>query len=345
MGSFTYAICERNMTADQAAGEIFLDSSDRRIPLFKEMNFEGRPSLRTGFPVLIPTKTDFDPKLKEKAQGLGNSLQRGHQFISGRAAKFMNDNAGTFDLIENLDKSAVVQGTGKVMGHLEKRLDLITRDLKKLDALYKSELAQGLKTNTQAFYQKRLPLEKALNDQLTGFARKHILHDHTQTNMRKALGIKHGATHKAFQIGHEKIKIGGLSQSISASKGLANFMKTASTPLAAIQVGSLGIDVMRTTQSDGYVAGGRKAAGNTGKFLGGKAGAKAGAAGAMLAFGVLTGGAGFGVLGIAALAGGAIGGGMLGAKAGEWAGNNAFDGYHEIAKLGGEVVSDWITRL
>lgn len=342
MGTFTYGVADRDMTADQASTKFFTDQSDKRIPLFKELNFVAKSTLRTGSLLIIPVKPDFNQKLKEKVQGIGQNLQGGVQVISGRSAQFMNDNAGTFDLIHKLGQSSAVQSTEKVLGHFEDRLKFITKDLKNLEELYKSELGKGLKTNTSSFFQKRFPIEKSLNEQLTGFARKHILHDHTQRNMRKALGIKHSATYDAYQAGGKHINVRGLSDSINASKGLAHFMKTASAPLTAIHVGSLGLDVVRTAQEDGYVAGGRKAFGNTGKFLGGKAGAKLGVA---IAFGLATGGVGFGVMGIAAIAGGAVAGGYAGSKLGEQAGNRAFDGYHDVAKLGSELVDHWITKL
>lgn len=344
--SFSFAYNETAATKDQILKRVFCDPGDARLPLFEEINFPSsdRTRLMPGAPLLIPHSQNVSIDAKKAAQTAAQSAVRGQagMLTSPASARFLNEEDALLSAMvrEGLEHTAKVGGG--LTGYMGKRLEHISKDLKTLERLYRDAPKQKMSLNSPAFLEKKAQMMSRIDRQMTGFARDHILDKQQARGLKQTLGLKTQSATMPFQLkGNGVQSVKKISEMTRKTQSLSSKVNSAAKPLALLSIGLYGHEVVNAFQEGGVEKGARKASENAGKFTGGKMGAKGGAilgakAGAALAFGLGTGGVGFAVLGVAAVATGVVGGSM----AGSWAGGKAAGGLHDgTSKLAGFVGS------
>jgi|GEM_PF-3381161 len=332
--------------ADFGRSAYFSPDSDA-LSRFNAVNgFRGNEFLNPGHLVLIP---GLDGSTEASRGGMSRIGERVNHSIRNTptpvAARRFNED---FDLFEMLSAGKEELKVGsKVLSGSEKFakawLGEVSKNLKGLEGSYQQALARGLKLNSPEFARMKLPFEQALKAGMPQLTRKAILRHADGKSMKDALGISHKSLAHSFRTSGAPVEIRGISDALGKTSNLTRLVKQAGFVGKVLSVGSMvGVvseDFRKKGAASGFHTMGKEAAGFAGGAAAGTWGATAGAAAAVVIFGVGTGGAGFVVVGIGALVGG-LGAGAAGSAAAK----GLYEGAHFALDKGTEAAIEWWFR-
>lgn len=308
----------------QSASSLYTAGSSDRLDLFNEINSATNMGGRPNNYYYVPLSNSYSLTDKDEAIGLLRKINTGPNSLSPYQAGIQSRE---FDVLSVLSRrkneiSFVGSEIGALSSYLEIRTNLITSDLKKLDAIYKNALQQRIPLNSDKFRMMKADVQMSLQKQINGFSRGHILSDAKASKFKTQFGISHKS------ISH-KFKTGNPGYNTAISKGIERSGKFAKKIKAAGNIGFLfsGVTITSAYQQDG-VGGAVKATAREGAKFGGARLGSAAAVSVAILFGVSTGGTGFIVLGLAAVVGG---------FAGDAAGSAVFD-------VADDQITEWIAK-
>ncbi|MCE7027855.1 hypothetical protein [Jiella avicenniae] len=325
----SFGMLETPIRAEDAHRCFFTDPGDRRIDAFRSLNAFGRGSeiLRPGQLLVVPHDVTASAAEETSLRSLAEGARRASPATASPIqAKRFNEEFDFIDFLTSNREAIGITGTeiGGLHDYLEKRVKLIEGDLKKLDDGYRAALKRGLPLNSAEAKALRRPVEEALQRQINGFSRRHILRNSGATTIKKGLGISHKSIAKSYRLHGDQARNKAIDEAVERSAAFASKLKPIGTVGKILDAGAIVGAVNAGYEKDGVggavAAGGKSAAG----FLGARAGSALAAA---LLVGVGTGGVGFVVMG-------------LGIVAGSIAGGAVAEGLYDVATDGlGEMIA------
>lgn len=345
-----FQLLDSPLSGQDAAGKLYCSPSGDTIDLFRQVNgLHGNEMLYPGHFVVTPSLDGTS------AQGLA-----GMQSLSQQVNYLQRNGAAGADPVafnRDFDMLSVLSGNSKeakaagsyfkgASKYLETRLSVITKDFAELEKIYNRALLQGVDLRSPQFRAMRKPIEDALHDQLKGWHKSTILRNAERPSMKDALGISHKSIRHSFRTTGNPVEIKQIGQAVDRANGLSKSLKRLGTFGKVLSVGSTVAVIAEDYRTKGLAGGahtmGREAAGLAAGTAAGAWGGTAGAAGAtaaLLFFGLGTGGVGFVVIGIGAVAGSLI----AGTAASEGA-KMAYDGVETLTSKGAEAMVEYIIK-
>jgi hypothetical protein len=301
-------------TLDDVAARVYAAAGDPRRGLFTAINRPALtgPQLRAGRSLVVPLSTRFSPGDTANAVGIARQLATRPPVQSPLQSRRMVED---FSLMEAVSRAPdtldfLENEVSGVEDYLKGRTAGIKRQLRALDAVYRKAMTEGVALNSQKFRDMRAPIDDALKAQINGMARDQVMVK-MRGSASKSLGISHKSIQTAFKAQGSAFQIDGITKALKRTDRLAarvDMMKFVGRPLTVLDWGA---DLREGYRADGAMGVSQAAAKKATGVLVGR-GVSMGATAALLAFGVGTGGTGFVVLGIVAVAGQ-----MLGQEVGE----------------------------
>lgn len=301
-------------SAEQIACRVYRDPSDRRVDLFKAINFPdgGVSSARTGRSLIIPHTADYGRgdmlSLRDSAQRMNIGqpvLTQGNIGVYNSSWDVL-DMASRFDGTDfapsNLDiASGVADG---YIGGVQNSLLQIQKNLKAIENLYATQVPVGVGRGTarsvlmsDGFRASRAAHEAAIKNSLTLINRDLIFGRGAGNNMRNSLGL--GKSSVSINAARGKDFFPKLHRADARVTNLLGKTKLVGNGMAALNLGNIGYETVASYKENGLEEGAKTLAV---KSAGTAAGMKTGAVVAAVIFGAGTGGVGYIVLGIAAVA-------------------------------------------
>lgn len=257
----------------------------------------------------MPLSNSQGLQSKDAAIGLLRQINSGTNTLSPYQAGIQSRE---FDLLSILSRkkeevSFVGSEIGALSSYVSVRADLIKKDLQKLDEIYKSALQRKIPLHSDQFRLMKAEVQASLQRQINGFSRGHILADSKASGFKSQFGISHKSMAHRFKIGNPNYN-SALAKGIERSGNFAKKLK------AGGNIGFLfsGVTVHSAYQEEGTLGAVKATMREGAKFGGARLGSGL-AMGAVLLFGVSTGGTGFVLLGLAAVVGGFAGDAAAGA--------------------------------
>lgn len=322
-----FQLLETPVSGKDAAAQLYCMPDSDTVGLFNSVNGIGPDEM------LYPGRLILTPSLDGASQHGAAAMrslaeQANHSQRNGTAAadpRSFNRNFDLFATLSGSARDASIAGDyfGGISDYLAVRLKLITRDFNELEKVYNYGLSHGMKLNSPQFQALRRPVEEALRQQLKGWHRSAIVRNANRPSLKDAVGISHKSLAHSFRTTGNPVEIKQIKQAIDRAGKLSKRLERIGTFGRVLSMGATVPAIVSDFKSKGTAAGahtlGHSAAGLAGGFVGGDIGVAAGmstATAALLIFGAGTGGIGFIVIGIGAVAGGFLGS-ALGSSAGE----------------------------
>lgn len=238
-------------------------------------------------------------------------------------AQRFNQNYDLFDFLS--DNEGVMGAGGKglegIVTYMEKRTDLVRKDFRKLADLYKQAQLRGIPLGSEQFRSMRAPLEASLRAQVNGIARNRIYERPHAASVKKGFNISHKRVAKELML-NPNVDPSFYTKGVQRIDAFTSKIKHAGTVGKVLSVGS-SVAAVHEDFKKGKRQGFRKLGEEVVETAAGGVGATAGAAataGALLLFGVGTGGVGFIVIGI-----GAVAGSIFASEGAGWAFTESYD--------------------
>ena len=312
---FTLSMVEYGGTADQMAGRCYRDTSDRRIELFKSLNYsDGRPTVSMpGQTLIVPHGTDYAPetvlRLRQSSQAMS---QTARPVVMQQAEQYNS----SWDILESLmrfDGEKVREGALEVATQsaeayqeiVERSLKSIREDIVSLDALHRKSLrgvsgkstARAILRSPEFVTQRRL-LEQSIKQRMALVNDKLLYGREAGKNFRHSMGMTtKGVSIRAARGQTFTTPLAQANGRVSRALGTAKY---AGKALKILSVAQLGNETYEAYEQGGAGAAAKTfAAGGSGLVVG----AAVGKIAAGVVFGLSTGGIGFAILGIVAIAG------------------------------------------
>lgn len=340
---FFFQSVEYPINGKQLASQIYQNPNGDIDKTFRAINGLADPNctLYPGHFLLVPPAHGVNEQTLGGMKKLPQIVnQGGGAGMNSQQAQLVNKE---FDIVnflaENvrLGKEEAKSIFGGSVTYLKTRADIIAKDLGRLEEIYKKVSDKEIKLGSPEMQK----IQASLKQQINGIAKKAILANDGSGSMMKNLGIKHSDALKQLRSNGNSGQIMQIGEAIKKTNSLGSKLKALGTAGKVLSFGASVEAIREEFSSQGSQAGfrkmGKESSGFLGSMGGGVLGAKAGGAlatGALLAFGVGTGGLGFAVVGLCAAVGG-LGAGYAGKLLAEKA-------YDETAMYVDQGGVDWI---
>jgi hypothetical protein len=308
---FYFQKTEYPMLARELPACVYVDPSKEMMDRFFDINglADGNAMIYPGRNVIVPSLEGTSPDAADSLKSIIPELNSGLKpQANGFQSQLFNSD---FDLMEMLvtHKGKLDYADKMISGldeYLASRVGSIKRDLTKLQKVYGDLGKDRIRFSSDEGKRLRAPLEQSLKNQISGFSKKVLLKRPDAKSIKDALGISHKSIDKHFRTNGSPVDIKRFKQAITKTEDLARKLKPLGTFGKLLNIGTSATEVMAAYKEGGA----RKAtAAAVGEFaeIGGGMALGAAASGAMLLFGVGTGGVGFVVIGLVAASANMIG--------------------------------------
>ncbi|MDK9695616.1 MAG: hypothetical protein OEL76_04435 [Siculibacillus sp.] len=312
---YYFAQAEYPTSAGESCSLIYRDPTpDIRSSFLGVNGLSAGDPIRRGQLLLIPS-LDEQPDRGDAVSVMRQKFDHEASGGTGSQSRLFNQEFSLLNTISRRnDELDYVEKNFSGMGeYLKIRLKSIKTDFADLEKLYVDTLKRGGKLNSDMFRQRRFLLEQRLKAQLTGVSRAAVLKNPGAASMRDSLRISHKSLQNAVRTNGSVTQVRQIGDALDRTSKLAakaeyfdKFGKVLSVGLAAVKITE---DYKKGGSLTAIRTAGRESAGIAGGLMAGEIGASAGAAaGTAIAvfFGVATGGTGFVIMGIGAVAGSLI---------------------------------------
>jgi len=300
--------------ADQISCRVFRDPSDRRVELFKAINFGGDGSARArpGQSLIVPHSTDMPRDIMTDYRRTSFQMNRSQPVLSPSQAYIYNSSFDIMDTLSRFDGSRFMPSgfeitTGVSEAYItgvEQSLLQIRNSLRSLDSLYSKNVPVGAGKGTvrgvlmsDNFRSARTLYETKIKNSLSLINRDLVFGRNNGNNLTNGLGL--GKSSVSIQASRNKNFLNKLHQADNRVSGSISKVKNVNNVFVALNLGMIGYDTVQSYNEGGLASGTRTLAS---KSAGTAASLKTGAVVAAIIFGAGTGGLGYVVLGVAAVA-------------------------------------------
>lgn len=330
MSDFYLLAAERACSVDTMVRDLYRNPDSEVFDRFLRYNGIESPSAR-----LMPGELLIIPSLvagqQLEPERVGRSVRRANYMMRNSKAE---PAAETFN--ENFTWLRGVLGSEEFRagaGITENTLDYFGRRADRIADMfgeYRRSYEAAARTPGKSFIKHsaansaRHFIESDLRQQITGISRDIFLPNPNRTHVQDQLGISHKALKNQIRTGRNLKELDKISDTAAKVQKLSEQLKRGAYVMKIVSAGSTVIEVNSVYANSGTRAGNMKVGREVSKFagsaIGGRLGGAAGgfvAGGALVAFGIGTGGLGPAAIAIGGIVVGSVMGGAIGGEVGD----------------------------